>query len=250
MNRDAIVSAEVYVQDYIRSRGLTCNHVEHAKKAIYTIEGVRFTFNAKSFAIEELEKDGHQDYVVPMWCRMVTHSEKEKLEVMLHSVKRALCVAHYQDTVRKLYKLPEWFTIMSSIPNGYEKIAQPANCADEMSVMVYMEVERPNETALFVFVTSQSYVLDNWDFQTSDKIREKHFRFQQEVDESPVGRIFNENEMVHLWGNLLKCPRLMLVPALQHYSVKSEYPLPSNIDGAYSVKVLVENKGEAVAAEK
>jgi hypothetical protein len=252
MSRDDCVTAEIYVQDYIRSRGLNCEQINRANKTIFTIEGVRFTFNAKSFSIEELSKDGHQDYVVPMWYRCVSHSEKESLKVMMHSIRRALCIAHYQDTVRKMYKLPEWFTIMSSIPNGYEKIAQPENCADEMNVMVYMEVERPNETPLYVFVTSQSYVLDNWDFQASDKIREKHFRFKQghESAATPVGTIFNDCEMVHLWGDLLASPRLMLVPAKQQFTVSSEFPLPAGIDGWYDVKVLIENKGEAVAAEE
>lgn len=246
--RDDTVTAEIFVQDYVRTRGLTCEHIQHAKKAIYTIEGVRFTFNAKSFSIEELSKDGHQDYVVPMWYRCVTHSEKEKLEVMMHSIKRALCIAHYQDHVRKLYKLPEWFTIMSSIPNGYEKIAQPENCAEQMNLMVYMEIEQPNDTALYIFVTSQSYVLDNWDFQNSDKVRENHFRFDNGHEKSPVGTIFDENEMVHLWGDLLKCPRLMLVKALQTYIVASDHPLPDGINGSYDVKVLIENKGKAVWA--
>jgi hypothetical protein len=246
--RDDTVTAEIFVQDYVRTRGLTCEHVQHQKKTIYTIEGVRFTFNAKSFSIEELSKDGHQDYVVPTWYRCVTHTEKEKLEVMMHSIKRALCIAHYQDHVRKLYQLPAWFIITSSIPNGYEKIAQPENCAEEMSVLIYNEVERPNETALYIFVTRHSYVLDNWDFQSSDKIRKNHFKFQEGQDESPIGSIFGENEMVHLFGDQLACGRLMLVPAVQHYTVKSEHPLPPNIDGAYSVYVLTENKGVAVAA--
>lgn len=250
--RDDIVTAEIYVQDYIRTRALTCDHIRHTRKATYEIEGVRFVFNAKSFTIAELGKEGHQDYHVPRWDRVILHTERDSLASMMGSLNRALCVAHYQDHVRKMYKLPEWFIITSWIGSDYNKqvSAVEGNCAEEMNVSIHMEIERPDETPLYTFITSNRYVLDDWDFQKSDKVRMNHFKFQEDRKETPVGSIFGEEEMVNLYGNLLKCGRLMLVPAVQKYTLSSEYPLPTDSDGAYSVKVLIENKGKAVAAEE
>lgn len=213
-----------FVLEFLHSRAIPFEHEPSRWGCVIRAEGIRFNFNKNTINVYRKKVETHGDGIDWDWAEQlhVPKTDEETAAVDAY-IREACCCAHYANMAREFTKAPEWieFTI-------YTREAQGTDNAVRIGIQAWVKLNRLGQTPFYKFLAGHDYFVVNNSFHDveSDRVTSRDYNNMTLTLGSPVGQVYVDGHAPEAHGNFITDGPFTFIPALEHYSITSNYVLP------------------------